>query len=119
MTDVTARSRLIDQIPSQDGRLVLVHTPIDSVDAVGHDFLVVKVQLNNLGVDVELLRVLKASSSNKLHSRIKQVGSGFALQSPVGHYGIALRLHLLVLQMSPCVSDVQQCAFKERFVFVK
>lgn len=68
-TDVTARPRFVDDVPRQDGRLVLVHTPIDSVDAVGYGCLVVQVELDDLRVDVELLRMLKTRCSHILHTQ--------------------------------------------------
>lgn len=69
VTGVTPRPGLIHQIPGQDSRLILVHSAIDSVDAVGHGHLVIQIQLKHLGVGVEVFWMLKPSSSNELQSR--------------------------------------------------
>ena len=61
MVDVTGRSRLIDQVPRKDSRLILVHAPSDGVHTVCHGRLMVLVQLNHCWVDVELFWVLSTT----------------------------------------------------------
>ena len=58
MGNVTGRSGLIDQVPSKDGRLILVHAASNGVDTVGHGSLVVLVQLDHCWVDKELFWML-------------------------------------------------------------
>ena len=59
--DIAGRSRLINDVPSKDGRLILVSAVGDGVEAVSHGSLVVLVQLDDVGVDVELFWVLSTS----------------------------------------------------------
>ena len=68
MADVTARPGLVDQVPGQNGRLVLVHAPIDGVDTVGEGLLVVLVQLQGSWAAEEVFWVLETSSCHILHT---------------------------------------------------
>lgn len=61
VVDVTSRSGLIDEVPSKDGRLVLVLATCDGVHAVCHCCLMVLVQLNDSWVDEEVFWVLSTT----------------------------------------------------------
>ena len=69
MADVTARSGLIDQVPGQNGGLILVHAPIDGVDTVGEGPLVVLVKPESDWAGEEVFGVLQTSSCHILQDR--------------------------------------------------